>query len=85
MNLLLVHKRGAPRKNDDIKGQNVAHENDSRTLKIKMYADDATLFLRDMMDFREVLSRIKMFSKFSGLTLNKQKSAAHSFTFHFKI
>ena len=64
------------RKNDDIKGQNVVHTNYSRTIKIKMYADDATLFLRDMMDFREVLSRIKMFSKFSGLKLNKQKSAA---------
>ena len=41
-----------------------------------MYADDATLFLKDMIDFREVLSRIKLFTKFSGLHLNKQKSAA---------
>ena len=41
-----------------------------------MYADDATLFLRDLIDYREVLSRIKQFSKFSGLFLNKHKSVA---------
>ena len=62
------------RKNDKIKGIRVNKE--TRALKIKMYADDATLFLRDLIDFREVLSRIKLFSYFSGLCLNKQKSSA---------
>ena len=62
------------RKNTKIKGIQVRQE--SRPIKIKMYADDANLFLRDMIDFREVLSRIKLFSVFSGLLLNKQKSAA---------
>ena len=60
------------RKNELIKGLVFAE----RSVKIKMYADDATLFLRDLIDYREVLSRIKQFSKFSGLFLNKQKSVA---------
>ena len=60
------------RNNTKIKGLQFAE----RAIKIKLYADDATLFLRDMMDYREVLSRIKSFSHFSGLQLNKKKSAA---------
>ena len=60
------------RKDEHIKGLKFSE----RITKIKLYADDATLFLRDMIDYREVLSRIKSFSCFSGLCLNKQKSAA---------
>ena len=60
------------RKDVNIKGLKFS----DRIIKIKLYADDATLFLRDMIDYREVLSRIKSFSLFSGLCLNKQKSAA---------
>ncbi len=45
-------------------------------IKIKQYADDTTLFLRDIVDFREVLSKIKSFTEFSGLDLNKSKSFA---------
>ena len=60
------------RKDAHIKGLKFS----DRIIKIKLYADDATLFLRDMIDYREVLSRIKSFSLFSGLCLNKQKSAA---------
>ena len=48
----------------------------SRPIKIKLYADDASLFLRDFIDFREVLSRIKLFSIFSGLCLNRNKCSA---------
>ena len=62
------------RRNQNIKGLQL--KNDINAVKIKLYADDATLFLKDFFDFREVLSRIKLFSKFSGLCLNKQKSAA---------
>ena len=48
----------------------------SSPIKIKMYADDASFFLKDQFDYREVLSRIKLFSLFSGLYLNKNKSSA---------
>ena len=45
-----------------------------RPIKIRQYADDTTLFLRDFFDFREVLSKIKKFAVFSGLKLNSNKS-----------
>ena len=62
------------RKNDKVKGLKLPGF--ERQIKIKMYADDATLFVQDMIDFREVLSRIKLFYRFSGLCLNKAKSMA---------
>ena len=60
------------RKDDKIKGISIPGL--SRPIKIRTYADDTTLFLRDLMDFREVLSKIKMFAEFSGLHLNKNKT-----------
>ena len=32
--------------------------------------------MKDLIDFREVLSKIKTFTEFSGLALNKSKSFA---------
>ena len=48
-------------------------------LKGLQYADDASLFLRDRLDFREVLSKIKKFSVFSGLHMNTNKTYAMQF------
>lgn len=62
------------RRNVNVKGIQLAPH--TLPVKIKLYADDATFFLSDMIDYREVLSRIKLFSHFSGLCLNKSKSAA---------
>ena len=45
-------------------------------IKIRQYADDTTLFLRDMIDYREILAKIKIFADSTGLKLNKTKSHA---------
>ena len=50
--------------------------NSQRFVKILQYADDITLLIKDLIDFREVLSRIKLFSEFSGLKLNIKKTYA---------
>ena len=47
-----------------------------RPVKIKQYADDIVLFLKDIIDFRQVVSKIKMFIECSGQELNKDKSLA---------
>ena len=44
--------------------------------KIKQYADDTTFLLNGMNDYREILSKIKFFSKISGLELNTNKTYA---------
>ena len=44
-------------------------DNEFNAVKIKLYADDATLFLKDFLDYHEVLSRVKLFSKFYGLSI----------------
>ena len=48
----------------------------NRYVKILQYADDITLLLKDIIDFREILSKIKLFSEFSGLRINITKSHA---------
>ena len=62
------------RADSNIKG--IRLPNSQKFLKILQYADDITLLIRDLIDFREVLSRIKLFSKFSGLELNVKKTYA---------
>ncbi|GFR94524.1 reverse transcriptase [Elysia marginata] len=48
--------------------------NATKSLKILQYADDTTLFLRNITDLKEVLEKIKQFSIVSGLKLNEDKS-----------
>lgn len=62
------------RQNPNIKG--IKLPNVDYHTKIRQYADDTTFLLNDMMDFREVLARIKEFAEFSGLRLNKDKCQA---------
>ena len=60
------------RKDENIKG--IYIPGSKRPIKIRQYADDTTMFLKDVIDFREILSKIKKFAEFSGLNLNKNKS-----------
>lgn len=62
------------REDKKIKGIKFHDTEDSK--KIKQFADDTTLLLADIIDFREILSKIKDFTAFSGLRLNKNKSFA---------
>lgn len=62
------------RQDGRVKGFSVPGANSQ--LKILQYADDTSFFLKDLIDFREILSRIKEFSVISGLHLNKDKSTA---------
>ena len=54
--------------------QGISLPNRINRTKIKLFADDVTYFLKNTIDFREVLSKIKLFAVFSGLELNMNKS-----------
>ena len=62
------------RQAENIKGIRI--ENCNVVHKIKQFADDTTFLLNDIIDFREVLSKIKEFSNISGLEMNKNKTFA---------
>ena len=45
-------------------------------IKIALYADDLTLFLKDEQDMQQALEILAGFSTFSGLEINRMKSEA---------
>ena len=67
-------------RNSSINGINVPCnsniENTNTSIKIKQYADDTTLFLKDKNDIEQALKIINKFKKFSGLSLNMHKTKA---------
>ena len=56
---------------DTIKGINTPGSN--LQIKIMQFADDTSFFCKSLIDIREILSRLKLFSRFSGLIINKNK------------
>ena len=59
---------------DDKNIKGVSLSDNTPPVKIKLFADNITYFMKDLIDFREILSKIKAFTSFSGLELNKKKS-----------
>jgi hypothetical protein len=45
-------------------------------LKLLLYADDITFFLKDRHDLKNALTLVTYFSKFSGLAMNRNKTEA---------
>lgn len=63
------------RKNNEIEGFKMGQGN----YKISLYADDMTLFLKNGRSLENVLSTLDEFRKFSGLSLNYNKSFGLNF------
>ena len=58
------------RRNDKIQGILMKNEE----VKLFLFADDMTCFLRNKPSYQHLSSSLNCFSKFSGLKLNKQKT-----------
>ena len=56
-----------------IKGVKYPYSNDHK--KISQFADDTTFICKSILDIREILSRLKAFSLFTGLNINLKKCA----------
>ena len=54
-----------------IKG--VSYPGSNQEIKINQFADDTSFFCGSIIDIREILSRLKLFEGFSGLSINKKK------------
>lgn len=48
----------------------------NHVLKLLLYADDITFFLKDRHDLKNALTLVTYFSKFSGLAMNRNKTEA---------
>ena len=64
------------RQSESIRGIAIKLKNICLYQKIKLYADDTTFLLNGLIDFREILSKIKEFSEVSGLYINVTKTVA---------
>ena len=58
------------RQNDKIRGINIKNEE----VKLSLFADDMTCFLRNNSFFQYLSSSLECFSKFSGLKWNEEKT-----------
>ena len=58
------------RQNDKIQGIKIKNEE----VKLSLFADDMTCFLRNKSPYQHLSSSLECFSKFSGLKLNEEKT-----------
>ena len=58
------------RQNDKIQGIKIKNEE----VKLSLFADDMTCFLRNKSSYQHLSSSLECFSKFSGLKLNEEKT-----------
>ena len=58
------------RQNDKIQGIQIKNEE----VKLSLFADDMTCFLRNKSSYQHLSSSLECFSKFSGLKLNEEKT-----------
>ena len=58
------------RQNDKIQGIKIKNEE----VKLNLFADDMTCFLRNKSSYEHLSSSLECFSKFSGLKLNEEKT-----------
>ena len=54
-------------------------------IKLSAYADDASYFMRDIMSARNLLCQVELFSKVSGLEVNRSKSECLLLTFEIDL
>ena len=60
---------------EKIKGVKYPYPDNDRHLKIFQFADDTSFLCQSAIDIKEILSRLKIFSTFSGLEINIKKCA----------
>jgi len=58
------------RQNDKIQGIKIEDE----VVKISLFADDMTCFLRNKSSYENLIVNLDLFSRFSGLKLNEEKT-----------
>ena len=66
------------RQNDKIQGIKIKNED----VKLSLFADDMTCFLRNKSLYQHLCSSLECFSKFSGLKLNKEKTEFFQLVVH---
>ena len=69
------------RSNKNIKGIKI----EKNELKLTAYADDATYFMRDRISAENLLKKIELFSKTSGLEVNRSKSECLILSFEMQL
>ena len=76
--LSLAVMAGSICQNDEIQGIKIRNEE----VKLSLFADDMTCFLRNQSSYQHLSSSLECFSKFSGLKLNEEKTEFYRLGVH---